>query len=171
MRLKNGLAGRLGLLAALSAFGSLAWPEVAAAATDTLAGIEVSPGVIIGDVRVGTAFVGQAAGDLPGRWAVTIRYTPPHPGANVTNNILGGTWALEVWRQRRLVGTIYGTVESGGQAVWDEKGIIANLKVPLIIRGGTGKWRNASGTGTFDGRLSHAYVIPRIKGTLILDLK
>src|SRR5439155_4096021 len=68
----------LGLVAGVPALA-------AATSTDTLAGVEVFPGVIGGQVRHGPTFVGRAPGDLPGGWLVAVNYTPPEPGPDGTD--------------------------------------------------------------------------------------
>src|SRR5262249_12618878 len=88
----------------------LAGPAVDITATDTLSGIEISAGIIVGNVRHGATFVGRAAGQLPGLWAVSINYTPPHPGPNVVNTIVGGSWALAVYSNGTFEGVVYGSV-------------------------------------------------------------
>lgn len=141
--------------------------------TDHLEGIEISLGIIIRDVRVGTAFAGCADGDLPGTWAVSFRYSPPHPGLGVTNYILGGTWSLAVRQSGRVVGRLYGTVEQGA-AVWnaepwqpEEAAIWADLK----IVGGTGRFSGARGTALFVGTLSHEFLIPLMQGDIAFWLE
>lgn len=136
-------------------------------------GIEVSLGVIFNDVRYGTSFVGSASGDLQGTWAVSFCYTPPHPGLGVTNEILGGTWALSVRRAGRVVGTLFGTIEQG-EAKWnglstepEEAAVWAYLNVT----GGTGVLRGKCGSAVFCGTLSHEYLIPRMWGDLDIYLK
>ena len=59
---------------------------------DTISGIEVFPGFVVGQVRYGATFVGRATGELPGYIVASINYTPPNPGPGVTNNVVGGRW-------------------------------------------------------------------------------
>jgi hypothetical protein len=137
--------------------------------TDLLSGIEVSPGIIFGNTRYGATFVGTATGDLPGFWAVSINYSPPHPGPGVTNNIVGGRWSLAVYNQGVFQGLLFGQVGSG-TVTWDSTGTVAAISDNnLTILGGTGAFSGATGTGTFAGTLSHSTFPPTISGTLTLS--
>lgn len=153
-------------LLSLLLFGS---SGVADTYSDILRGIEVSPGFIIGNTRVGTTFVGGATGQLPGAWAVSVNYTPPAPGMNVTNTIVGGRWELAVFRNRRFVGKLFGTVTTGTVS-WNKDGTEAGVAASLTVNGGTGLFAGANGTGTFSsGTLSHLFFPPRIGGVLTLN--
>jgi hypothetical protein len=141
--------------------------------TDTLDGIEISPGIVDSDqnIRFGAAFVGQAAGDLPGYFAAAVNFTPPDTGPGVTNVIIGGNWALTVIRNGRLRGTLFGRI-TGGTAVWDDAGKMAAVSLTLSIAGGTKTFSGATGNGTFEGVLDHTPLErrrpPTIRGTLSL---
>jgi hypothetical protein len=138
------------------------------AATDALSGIEISPGIILGNVRHGATFVGHAAGQLPGVWAVSINYTPPHPGPGVTNTIVGGSWSLAVFSNGTFEGIVYGSVPDG-TVTWNAAGTVASISADLTVLGGTGAFVGATGTGTFTGTLSHLTFPPTIGGTLSLS--
>jgi hypothetical protein len=138
-----------------------------ASATDTLNGLEIFPGVSIGQVRYGVTFAGRATGSLPGSWAASINYTPPNPGANVVNSIVGGTWSLEVVRHGVVKGSLFGNVVSG-TATWNSDGTVASLTATLTITGGTRVFAGVTGSGTFDGTLSHLSFPPSISGALTL---
>jgi hypothetical protein len=144
----------------------LAGPASTIAATDTLSGIEISPGIIIGNVRHGATFLGRAAGQLPGVWAVSINYTPPHPG--MTNMIVGGSWELAVFSNGTFEGVIYGSVPDG-TVTWNSTVTIGTVSADLTVLGGTGAFVGATGTGTFTGTLSHLTFPPTIAGTLNLN--
>ena len=146
----------------------LAGPASTVAATDTLSGIEISPGIIIGSVRHGATFLGHAAGQLPGVWAVSINYTPPHPGPSVTNTIVGGSWALAVYSNGTFEGVVFGSVPDG-TVTWNATGTVATISADLTVLGGTGALVGATGTGTFTGTLSHLTFPPTIAGTLSLS--
>jgi hypothetical protein len=151
---------------------ALLWSGPAAAqseATDTLNLIEISPGVILGNVRVGVTFVGVAFGDLPGAFTTSINYTPPAPGANVTNTILSGKWNLGVFEGESFVGLLRGRV-TGGTAQWNSEGTLAAVTATLAITGGTDAFAGTSGSGQFSGTLSHLTAIPTLIGTLNLTL-
>jgi hypothetical protein len=141
--------------------------------TDTLDGIEVSPGIVDSDqnIRFGAAFVGQAAGDLPGFFAAAVNFTPPNTGPGVTNIVIGGTWAVTVLRRGRLVGTLFGRITEG-TVVWDDAGKMAAVNVTLSITGGTRTFAGATGVGSFGGLLDHTPLErrrpPTLRGTLSL---
>ena len=82
--------------------------------TDTVQGTEFSAGTIEGDTRFGASFAGEATGNLPGVLVATTDYTPPSPGPNTTNNLVGGGWALLGER-----GTVFGSF-SGGTVQWTQ---------------------------------------------------
>jgi hypothetical protein len=136
--------------------------------TDNLRGIEISPGIIFGNTRYGATCIGSATGDLPGAWSVAINYTPPHPGGDVTNNIVGGSWSLVVYRGGSLAGTLQGRVLRG-TAAWNHDGTEADINAQLSITRGTGAFAGATGTGTFTGTLSHLTFPPTISGSLVLN--
>jgi hypothetical protein len=165
MRRRTWLAQGAGFLVAALALSSQAWSNETKVLQ--LNGVEISPGFIVGGVRVGTTFVGQATGGLSGSWILTIRYSPPHPGG--TNKILGGTWTLTVCRGGRVVGELFTTVYEG-EAVWDDKITIAEVWANLKILGGTGVCSGARGNGSFEGFLTHERFPPRVSGTLTLKL-
>ena len=139
------------------------------AATDTLSGIEISAGIISGSVRYGATFVGGATGTLPGVWGVSINYTPPHPGPNVVNTIVGGSWAVAVFSDGTFEGVIYGDVVPGSTVTWNATGTVASISANLTVLGGTGQFVGATGGGTFTGTLSHLTFPPTITGTLTLS--
>jgi hypothetical protein len=162
---------RLACAMTLSVLAGLLWAPLVLAATaytDTLQGVEISPGIIIGNTRVGTTFVGIATGQRPGTWAISLNYTPPRPGPNVTNTIVTGTWELAVFQNRRLVGRLFGTV-ANGTASWIPGGTVAAVSANLTVTRGTGAFVGARGTGTFKGTLSHLTFPPRIGGALQLS--
>ena len=102
---------------------------------------------------------------------VTIKYTPNSPGVGLTNTVVGGQWALLVYQNRQLLGSLSGTV-TGGSAVWNTTGTTTTISVwiALKILAGTGRYAGKSGTGSFTGTLSHLTFPPTITGTLGLSL-
>ena len=131
-------------------------------------GIETSAGAISGETRVGATFVGDLSGDLPGTLSSSISYTPPSPGPGVTNNIVGGEWALcGAW------GTVYGTF-TGGTVQWDPEETLADVAAGMSVAGGSinGVPVSSGTAGTFGGVLDHRPLAsglpPTVSGTLQL---
>ena len=127
-------------------------------------GIETSAGSLAGDTTVGATFVGELTGDLPGTLATSINYTPPFPGPGVTNNIVGGQWALcGAW------GRVFGSF-TDGRVQWNADGTLAGIVANLSIAGGSVNGMPLSGgAGTFNGTLSHLTFPPTVSGTLQLQ--
>jgi hypothetical protein len=145
--------------------------QAPATATDTLQGIEVSPGIILGGTRFGATFVGLASGQLPGTFVVSVNYQPPAPLPKMTNNFVGGSWQVAVYKGGRFQGTLYGDI-TDGSARWNDTGTMAVLSADLAILGGTGAFAGSQGTGMFvNGTLSHLTFPPTIQGTLMLAFK
>ncbi len=119
--------------------------------TDAVQGIEVSAGTVVDDTRFGASFAGEATGDLPGYLVVSADYTPPSPGPDVTNNIVGGGWTLLGER-----GTIFGSF-IGGAVRWNADGTLADVVANMSVLGGSvdGISVPSGGTGTFGGVLDH----------------
>lgn len=130
-------------------------------------GIEISAGTISGDTRFGATFVGNTSGDLTGVLVSSVNYTPPSPGPNVTNDIVGGEWAL-----CGPQGTVYGTFTSG-TVQWNVDESLADVAANMTIAGGSINGIPVSGTGTFSGVLDHrplqAGLPPTINGVLQLQ--
>src|SRR4028118_1132095 len=101
--------------------------------TDTVQGTEFSAGTIEGDTRFGASFAGEATGNLPGVLVATTDYTPPSPGPNTTNNLVGGGWALLGER-----GTVFGSF-SGGTVQWNADGTLADIVAGMSGVGGGGR--------------------------------
>ena len=134
--------------------------------TDTVQGVEVSAGQIVGDTRVGVTFVGYADGRFPGVMYASLDYTPPQPvilpGGDGVNTIVGGTWSLKGPK-----GVVYGTF-TGGTVTWNPDGT-ATVNATMAISGGSAKGEQLTGgTGTFVGTLSHLTFPPTVQGTLTL---
>ena len=121
--------------------------------TDTVQGVEVSAGQIVGDTRVGVTFVGHADGQFPGVMYASLNYTPPQPVAGEVNQIVGGTWSLKGPK-----GVLFGTF-TGGTVTWNPDGT-ADVYAEMAISGG--------GSGRFKGTLSHLTFPPTVEGTLKL---
>ena len=146
--------------------------------TDTVAlgrGIETSAGTLVGDTTVGASFVGEVTGDLPGVLVASSNYTPPFPGPGVTNNIVGGEWALcGAW------GAVYGSFV-GGSVQWSADasrpdGTLADVVADMSVLGGSvnGVGASPGGAGTFSGVLDHRPLDqglpPTVGGTLQLQI-
>ena len=78
--------------------------------TDTVQGVEVSPGQIdeATNTRVGVTFVGEADGPFPGVMYASLNYTPSSPDLVGGNTIVGGTWSL-----KGPEGVLFGTFTAG----------------------------------------------------------
>jgi hypothetical protein len=143
-------------------------PTTSATYTDTVQGTEFSAGTIEGDTRFGASFAGEATGNLPGFLVATTDYTPPSPGPNITNNLVGGGWALLGER-----GTVFGTF-SGGTVQWNADGTLADIVADMSVLGGSvdGVPVSSGGVGTFGGVLDHRPLAqglpPTVDGTLQL---
>jgi hypothetical protein len=180
MRLTNSLLAMVYVVATFMA-ASLAFagpafgqtPPTSPAATpatytDTVQGAEFSAGTIVGDTRFGASFAGEATGDLPGFLVATTDYTPPSPGPNTTNNLVGGGWTLLGER-----GTIFGSF-NGGTVQWNADGTIADIVADMSVLGGKvdGVPVSSGGIGTFGGVLDHRPLTqglpPTVGGTLQL---
>jgi len=131
-------------------------------------GIETSAGTISGATRFGATFIGEMAGDLPGVLVASTNYTPPSPGPGVTNNIVGGEWALcGPW------GTVFGTF-TGGKVQWNADETLADIAVGMSVLGGSvNNIPVSGGNGTFGGVLDHrpleVRLPPTVSGTLRLQ--
>lgn len=166
----SGLAFALTMLWALSG-------EISALAQTSsdhvlqLQGIEIWPGVVdeTRDIRFGVAFAGRSAGNLPGLFAAAINYWPSSPGPDVTNTIIGGSWAVTVIQNRRVIGTLFGQV-TDGLAVWDPDGKMAAVNANVIIKGGTKRFLGVTGSGKFLGLLDHTPLENNRLPTLVGDL-
>ena len=138
--------------------------------TDSVQGIEFSEGTVVDDTRFGASFAGQATGELPGYLVASTDYTPPSPGPDVTNNIVGGGWTLLGER-----GTIFGSF-TGGAVRWNADGTLAEIVADMSVQGGSvdGTTIPSGGTGTFSGMLDHTPLSqglpPTINGTLQVNL-
>ena len=130
-----------------------------------ISGGETSAGQIEEGVRYGATFVGTATGDVAGTFNASIDYSPPNPGAGVTNTVVSGTWSVT-----SDSGGVSG-VFLGGTAVWDEAGEIAEIHVIMKVHGRSGEYDDAPREARFDGTLDHRGwppVPPRINGVLML---
>ena len=164
------------VMATTLAFGGTAFAQTAPTTTpttpttytDTVQGTEFSAGTIEGDTRFGASFAGEVTGDLPGVLVATTDYTPPSPGPNITNNLVGGEWMLLGER-----GTVFGSF-SGGTVQWNADGTLADIVAGMSVLGGSvdGVPVSSGGVGTFGGVLDHRPLIqglpPTVDGTLQL---
>ena len=143
-------------------------PTTPATYADTVQGTEFSAGTIEGDTRFGASFAGEATGNLPGVLVATMDYTPPSPGPNTTNNLVGGGWALLGER-----GTVFSSF-SGGTVQWNADGTLADIVADMSVLGGSvnGVPVSSGGVGTFGGVLDHKPLAlglpPTLDGTLQL---
>jgi hypothetical protein len=144
------------LVLALAATGSIALAQTTY--TDRVAAVEVAaaPG--------SATFVGVASGQLPGTFTASASYAPPTITGGETNTVAGGTWTLNV----RGRGSLTGVIEPGGTITWNADATLGTVDVELTILGGTGAFVGATGSGTFDGVLSHITFPPTLRGILTL---
>jgi hypothetical protein len=130
-----------------------------------ISGAETSAGSIEDGVRYGATFIGTATGDVAGTFNASINYSPPNPGPNVVNNVVGGTWSITSGP-----GSISG-IFSSGTATWDDQEEIATISVimKVLIRSGiyADTPREAQFVGTLDHRGWPPFP-PRINGVLVL---
>ncbi len=129
-----------------------------------IGGREIWPGTTSGDVTTGLSFIGVTTGDVAGSFQASMNYTPPNPGPNVVNTLLGGTWSIS-----SDDGNLSGTI-SGGMAIWDDTTSNAAVTGQFVVVDGTGRFEDASGTGEFTGVLSHLVFPPTLIGDLVLTL-
>jgi hypothetical protein len=131
--------------------------------TDEVRGVEISAGRAVDGTRVGATFVGRASGQLPGLLYASVNYTPPRPGPDVVNTIVGGQWSLVgPW------GLLYGSF-TGGEVQWNSEGTLASVNANMVILGGKVNGKPVTGgCGSFVGTLSHLTFPPTIKGKLRL---
>jgi hypothetical protein len=153
----------LTLMTAALLLGSVASLAATKTYTDKVRGVEISAGRIVDQTRMGATFVGRADGQLPGRLHASINYTPPRPGPNTVNTIVGGKWSL-----RGSWGRLYGSF-TGGEVRWNSAGTRASVNSDMEIHGGSVHGEAVSGGGgSFVGTLSHLTFPPTIEGTLTL---
>jgi len=136
---------RSGLLVAVAAVVLALAPSAAAATyADSVSGIE-----IYATSTQGT-FVGQASGDLPGSWEVTVDHTPLSPNATITggdlniSTTLGGTPTL-----------VTGTLTGGSVTLAPSSGCTNQQYTIDATLGGVGTWHSGTGNGMFTGTLTH----------------
>ena len=137
--------------------------------TDTVQGIEFWEGTIVDNTRLGASFGGDASGDLPGVMVASIDYTPSSPGPSVTNEIVGGRWALFSSQ-----GKVFVTFD-GGTVQWNADGTLAEVEANMSVLGGAVDGiRGSGGVGTFGGVLDHTPLAeglpPTVGGALQLTL-
>lgn len=131
-------------------------------------GFEISAGTISGGTRIGTTFVGDAGGDLPGVLFASVNYTPPSPGGGVTNTIVAGEWAMcGSW------GTLFGSF-TDGTVQWNANETLADVVANMSVLGGSVNGvAISSGGGTFSGVLDHTPLAqglpPTVGGALELQ--
>jgi hypothetical protein len=154
----------LTLMTAVLLLGSGASQAATKTYTDKVLGVEISAGQIVDQTRMGATFVGQADGQLPGLLYASINYTPPRPGPNAVNTIVGGRWHLiGSW------GSLHGSF-AGGEVRWNSAGTRASVDTEMVIDGGTVRGKAVSGGGgSFVGTLSHLTFPPTLEGTLTLS--
>ena len=131
-------------------------------------GIEISAGTIVGDTRFGATFVGEVTGNLPGNLIASVNYEPPAPGPSVTNEVVGGEWAL-----CGPQGTVFGSF-TGGTVRWNADETLADVAANMNVLGGRINGVSVlDGTGTFRGVLDHKPLAqglpPTVGGTLQLQ--
>ena len=128
----------------LAALLTLALPGVASAATtyrDSVSGFEVYATLTRG------TFTGQASGDLPGVWGITVDHTELNPSAIVT----GGSFSLAT-TVNATPALITGQVDYGGEVLGQHvSGCVDQIyEVDVTLSGVAG-----DGRGRYHGTLTH----------------
>jgi hypothetical protein len=173
MATKKRLALALVLVLLAGTFGSSQAQSTPTTKTQTVNAVEIFPGILDSeqDIKFAVTFLGTTSGDLGGFITAAVNFTPSEVGAGLTNIIVGGNWAIAVYRNGRFQGTLFGQV-TGGTVVWDDTGDTAAVSATVNIKGGTGNFRRVTGTGTFEGTLDHTPLAnrrpPKLTGTLQL---
>jgi hypothetical protein len=131
-------------------------------------GIEISAGTIVDDTRFGATFVGEVVGDLPGNLIASVNYVPPAPGPSVTNEVVGGEWAL-----CGPQGTVFGSFTSG-TVQWNADETLADITANMnVVAGSVNGVSVSGGAGTFRGVLDHRPLVqglpPTVSGALQLQ--
>jgi len=103
-------------------------------------------------------FVAGFAGQVDGRFAigtitVAVRHELPLPGPNLSVNIIGGAWRLQLLSGRTISGIL-----TGGTLFNNNGNGTFHVNTPMLITSG------AVGAATFDGTLSHNTFPPTISG-------
>jgi hypothetical protein len=149
-------------------------------------GIEISPGIDIGNYNIGATFVGKAiSSEYTGVMSTSVNYTPKDPVPNSTNIFVGGSWSLTVTQSGKVIGYISGRIPwRGGSVTWNdddddnsgpnngtEIGTVSTSLNVTIARGifygitsGTFIGADDHVTGLFIGGIE----VPTIAGTLTL---
>jgi len=130
-----------------------------------ISGAETSAGSVDDGVRYGATFIGTATGDVAGIFNASLNYSPPNPGPNVVNNVVGGTWSITSGP-----GSISG-VFSSGTATWDDQEEIATISVIMKVLTRSGIYSDTPREAQFVGTLDHRGwppFPPRIEGVLVL---
>jgi hypothetical protein len=153
--------------------------------TYVIQGIEISPGIDIGNYNIGATFVAQATNsDYCGTMSTSVNYTPNAPVRYGTNIFVGGNWSLTVKQDGIVKGYVSGRIPfKGGSISWSNDGDsggpnngteIGTVSTSLTVTIGTGIFWGITG-GTFVGADDHVtgifiagIEVPTIAGTLTL---
>ncbi len=128
-------------------------------------GLEIDAGDTQGNTTYGLRFIGLATGDVAGAMEVELDYSPPNPGPNAVNQIVGGSWSIS-----SEGGELSGDI-TAGSATWNGTVTTAAIEATFGITTATGQFGGYAGTGAFTGTLSHLTFPPRISGVLMFDLE
>jgi hypothetical protein len=122
-----------------------------------------------GRVRI-VGFAGTLNGQLPGTLALTCFYSGAAANGAVST-ILGGTFTASIVQNGKVVGTLMGSVASGGTIQWTSTTPAPSgaVQMNLIIQGGTGAYQGAGGAITFKGIWTEAKSPGTLAGPMIFS--
>lgn len=135
-----------------------------------LEGIEASAGIVDpeDDTRWGHTF---ALRNDESNLTVSINYTSATPNFAEPNAIVGGSWAMSIYKQGEFKGMLFGDIALGTMEYKITRGgevSSAAVSAELRIKGGTGIFANSGGPrtyGTFHGLIRYeGEVHPKITG-------
>jgi hypothetical protein len=154
--------------------------------TFNIEGIEISPGIDIGNWNIGAAFVAKATyNTYTGIMSTSVNYTPKDPVPYAENIFIGGSWSLTVTQSGKVIGYIAGRIPwRGGSVRWgnDEYNQsvptngteIGTVTTSLNVTTAKGIFNGITG-GSFTGADDHVtgifiggIEVPTIAGTLSL---
>lgn len=138
----------------------------------TVSAIELSAGDM--DFATGMTYgwtsYGKTEGDLSGFMFISMNYTqstPPSSRGGGRSQITGGSWSKLIYIKGEYAGSVYGRIV-GGELVWNETGVPANISLLLTSDAGTESFVGSAGSGNFEGQLDQSSKVPSVSGVLTL---